>query len=44
MRRTLLLLAAMLAALGACATSVHRPDCHGPWTPINPPAADDAHG
>jgi len=44
MKRAILLLVALLTAIGGCATSVHRPECHGPWSPINLATADDAHG
>ncbi len=32
-----LALAAPLAAVAGCAGTDRLPDCHGPWTPINPP-------
>ena len=39
-----LALAALLAGASGCAGTARQPECHGPWTPINSPHQERAHG
>lgn len=33
-----------LLVIAGCAASTRLPECHGPWTPINPAEEGRAHG
>lgn len=39
-----LFLAALLAAGSGCAATDRLPECHGPYSPINSPQQEPAHG